>query len=62
MNPWKDHDDDGFPEDLNWDDIVILTMGNGDKIGPIKAKDADWEFPGDPIKKYRKKHVTPTSH
>ena len=33
--------------------VVECQMGNGDYLMPLLAHEVDWDFPGDPIIRYR---------
>lgn len=50
---WKNHTQGPCP--VNLVALVRVRMGDGDILGPMLAKDLDWDFPSDPVTQYQEK-------
>jgi hypothetical protein len=51
---WIEHDDQGLPEDVEPDEVVIACL-SGDVLSPMPAMWIDWCCPGDPVHRYRRR-------
>lgn len=53
------------PAPLGGGYIVIAEMGevgSNDFVGPLRSKDFDWNYPGDPVARYRVKKPKALRH
>lgn len=50
-NPWNKHEQGICP--VSDETIVDIVLGDDYQINNLKASDADWDFPEDPITKWR---------
>lgn len=51
MPEWITHNSKSMP--VHPETIVVVVMENGDELPPMKAKDIDWDCPGDDGLKYK---------
>lgn len=52
---WIEHDDMGWPKGVEPDEIVRCMMCNGDILSDMPASDFSWCFPGDAVRRYRRR-------
>lgn len=49
---WIFHDDSGRPPNVHNEAIVIVDL-SGDVLSPMRAYEADWHCPRDPVTRYK---------
>jgi len=52
--PWIEHDDSGWPEGVEPDEVVIARLP-GCTLSPMPASGISWRCPGDPVERYRRR-------